>query len=279
MSGIIDAHLHLSEMKDDYLIRYANFNGLKYTLDELIGLMEQYGVELGLLLSPLFKDGTAIPNSKIVELCQKSRGKLYPIITVEPSPEEVAACLTMAEDNQHYVKGFKIRLGYVKAYPSDRVFGPLYDYAESRDLPVMFHTGDTATSKGSLIHSHPLTLDSLANEREELKIVVCHFGNPWIIDVAELIYKHPNVYADISGLVAGDGGGYSSHYLDSLAAKISDAIFFAGGSDKIIFGTDYPVETFSAGLALVHKLKIEKEDIDKILSGNARRVFFSNVKL
>ena len=273
MPGIIDAHLHLSEMQDDYLVRYANFNGLKYTLTELLELMDQHGVELGFLLSPLFKDGRAIPNSRIIELCKKSKDRLYPVITVDPSNEEVKASIKMAKDNQDYAKAFKIRLGYVEVYPDDPVFGPLYDYAESRNLPVMFHTGDTATSTGSLMHAHPLTLDALANEREDLKIVICHFGNPWISDVGELLFKHPNVYADISGLVAGDGGVYSGRYLDSLASKISDAIYFVGGADKIIFGTDYPVETFQAGLSLVNKLKIEKDDIDKILSLNAKKVF------
>lgn len=279
MPGIIDAHLHLSEMQDDYLIRYANFNGLKYTLNELLDLMEEYGIESGLLLSPLLKDGRAVPNSKIIELCKKSRDKLHPVITVDPSSEQVKACIEMAKENQVNVKGFKIRLGYERVFPDDSVFSPLYDYAESGNYPVLFHTGDTATPEGSLIHSHPLTLDALANKRKELKIVVCHFGNPWITDVAELIYKHPNVYADVSGLVAGDGGEYSDKYLDSLVSKISDAIYFAGSADKIIFGTDYPVETFAAGLALVNKLKIKKEDIDKILSENARRLFLSGSKL
>ena len=275
LPGIIDAHLHLSEMQDDYLIRYADFNGLKYTLNELLGLMEEYGIETGLLLSPLLNDGRAVPNSKIVELCKKSRDKLHPVITVDPSREEVQACIGMAKDNKENVKGFKIRLGYEAVFPDDSVFDPLYDYAESRNCPILFHTGDTATSEGSLIHSHPLTIDALANKRKELKIVICHFGNPWITDVAELIYKHPNVYADVSGLVAGDGGEYSDKYLDSLAAKISDAIYFAGNADKIIFGTDYPVETFAAGLSLVNKLKITKVDTNKILSENARRLFLS----
>jgi predicted TIM-barrel fold metal-dependent hydrolase len=90
-----------------------------------------------------------------------------------------------------------------------------------------------------------------------------------------LIYKHPNVYADISGLVAGDGGRYSERYMDSLTGKLSEAIYFAGGADKVIFGTDYPVETYSAGLNLLHRLRIDQEDVEKISWKNAMRVFFS----
>jgi uncharacterized protein len=272
---ILDVHLHCSDLEDDELIRYARFNGLQYTLSELLKLMDEYHVERGLLMSPPIRGGSIASNSRIVELCKRGGNKLFPVLTAEPSKDHVFSVLTTAKENDGYVKGFKIRLGYVRVYADDPVFDPLYDYAQSKNLPVMFHTGDTAFSNGSLVHAHPLTIDRLANGREELKIVICHFGNPWMSDVGELIYKHANVYADISGLVAGEGGKYSDLYLESLASKVSDAIYFAGGSEKVMFGTDYPVETFSAGLNLVEHLKIEEDDVDKILYRNALKVFFS----
>jgi hypothetical protein len=136
----------------------------------------------------------------------------------------------------------------------------------------MFHTGDTACHTGSLEHSHPLTLDRLANHRTGLKIIACHFGNPWTQDVGELIYKHPNVYADISGLIVG-GSKYSFGYLDSVAEQVTRAIYFAGGAEKVIFGTDYPVSTPALALELVGKLKIDSEDAERILWKNAAKVF------
>ncbi len=272
---IVDAHLHCSELPDDELLQYARFNGLEYTLNELLRLMQENDVEQGLLLSPPTKAGPPVSNSRILELCQKSGGALFPVLTVEPERQSVLLSLKEARENGEVVKAFKIRLGYVQIYPDDPVFDPVYDYAEDEGLPVMFHTGDTATSTGSLKHSHPLTIDPLANSRRGMKIVICHFGNPWISDVGELLYKHPNVFADISGLVAGEGGKYSQKYSDSIACKLSEAIYFAGGADKVIFGTDYPVETYPAALNLVQKLKIDNEDVGKILRENALRVFFS----
>ncbi|MCL5066926.1 MAG: amidohydrolase family protein [Thaumarchaeota archaeon] len=276
MPPIIDAHLHCSELPEDGLWTYAKFNGLEYTLKELLGLMERNGVEKGLLLSPPMKKGPPVPNERILELCARSGGLLHPVVTAEPKLREVEKVISLARKNKEQVKGFKIRLGYMEVFAHDRVFNKLYDFAEKQDLPVLFHTGDTATSEGSLVHSHPLTLDSLANKRPGLKIVVCHFGNPWISDVGELLYKHANVYADVSGLVAGNGGTYSSRYMDSLASKISDAVYFAGGADKILFGTDYPVETFSDGIALINRLQIDEEDRQKIFYNNSKRLFFSD---
>ena len=90
--------------------------------------------------------------------------------------------------------------------------------------------------------------------------------------MGELIYKHPNVYADISGLVVG-GSKYIIGYMDSIADQVTRAIYFAGGAEKVIFGTDYPVSTPALALDLVGKLKIDAEDAERILWRNAARVF------
>src|SRR5438552_3201684 len=233
---------------------------------------ELFKIRPGLLLSPPLQGATSLPNDKIITLCTRSDGRLAPVITVEPSGKDVKAAVNLAKENKKEVKAFKIRLGYVKASAESPVFSVLYDYAESEGLPVLFHTGDTAFSAGDLARSHPLTLDGLANKREGLTIIACHFGNPWFEDVAELIYKHPNVYADISGLITGSKG-YAEKYVEWLAKKISEAIYFAGGAEKIIFGTDYPVTKHSEALDLVRRLDVEEVDREKILCSNAERVF------
>jgi predicted TIM-barrel fold metal-dependent hydrolase len=271
LQKIIDAHVHLSERRDDALNRFARKNGLRYTLDELLGTMRRHKIARGLLLSPPLQGGVPLPNNKVIGICKRSSGMLAPAITVEPTIKEVKAAVKLAEENGKMVKAFKVRLGYVKASAESPVFDILYDYAESEGLPVLFHTGDTAFSTGDLARSHPLTLDGLANRREELMIILCHFGNPWFEDVAELIYKHPNVYADISGLIT--GGAYAEKYAEWLARKISEAIYFAAGAEKVMFGTDYPVTKHSDSLALVKRLEVDERDKEKILWRNAERVF------
>jgi hypothetical protein len=272
LQKIIDGHVHLSEYRDDTLIRFAKMNGLRYTLKELLGTMRLHNVERGLLLSPPLQSGGPLPNEEIIKLCRRSGGKLAPVVTVEPTIREVKAAVRLAEENRKEVRAFKVRLGYVKASADNPVFDRLYDYAESEDLPVLFHTGDIASSSGDLRRSHPLTLDKLANSREELSIILCHFGNPWFEDAAELIYKHPRVYADISGLSTG-GGAYAERYADWLAKKLSAAVYFAGGAEKVVFGTDYPVTTYSTALDLVRRMEIDDKDKEKILWRNATRVF------
>ena len=268
---IIDAHTHLSGRREDILNLYAQRNGLNYTLDELLRLMQEYGVSRSLLLSPIVGN-RPLPNEDIIGFCEKSHGKLRPIVTVEPRPKRVLAAVRLAERRVDFVRGFKVLLGYERVFADDSVLNPVYDFAESNGLPIMFHTGDTADANASLKHAHPLTLDSLANKRNGLKIVACHFGNPWFDDVAELIYKHENVYADISGLTVG-GSKYQERYGEWLANRISKAIYYSAGGDKVIFGTDYPVTTLALTLSLVDRLEIDPGDRRKILAENAKGVF------
>jgi predicted TIM-barrel fold metal-dependent hydrolase len=289
MQKIIDVHVHCSDSdEEDALLSYARFNELKYDLCELLALMRENGVEQGLLLSPPMRDGTPLPNERVLELCERSSRALLPVFTVEPGRDSVADCLRLARRNRDALRGFKIRLGYVEVYAYDELFDPLYEYAESEGLPVMFHTGDTATRDGSLLHSHPITLDRLANRRKNLKVVACHFGNPWIMDVAELVYKHENIFADISGLFTGTSKNtspgekgvaeslyyYSDRFIDGLARRVSEAIYFVGGVDKVLFGTDYPVETFTSAISFARKLDLRSDsDYNKLFYDNAKKLF------
>ncbi len=247
-------------------------NGLSYTLEELLDMMKRFKVQKGLLLSPPMNDGTILANEEIINLCGRSKGLLHPVITVEPSPREVRRAIKLAKENRGLVKAFKVRLGYVNASAGSRVYNQLYDFAESENLPALFHTGDTAVGTGALAKSHPLSLDELANKRGALKIVLCHFGNPWFMDTAELVYKHENVYTDISGLITGSGS-YAEEYAEWLAGNISEAIYYIGDAGKVFFGTDYPVTKQSDALALVKSLEISQSDKERILLKNAERVF------
>ena len=99
MQDIVDAHVHLSERRDDALIRFARMSGLRYTLDELLGAMRRYEIARGLLLSPPLKGGVPLPNEETIRLCKMSGGMLSPVITVEPTAKEVKAALKLAEEN------------------------------------------------------------------------------------------------------------------------------------------------------------------------------------
>ncbi len=80
--------------------------------------------------------------------------------------------------------GIKLYPGYCHYYVSDPMFAPLYELAQAYNKPVAIHTGETAGQLGRLKFSHPLTVDDAASQFPKVHFVLCHFGNPWVLDAA-----------------------------------------------------------------------------------------------
>jgi predicted TIM-barrel fold metal-dependent hydrolase len=59
-------------------------------------------------------------------------------------------------------------------------------------------------------------------------------------------------------------------YQPQIFPQVSDII----GSDKILFGSDYPLIPQSRIMAQIQSLKLAKRDKTKILGGNAQNLLF-----
>lgn len=168
------------------------------------------------------------------------------------------------------VKGLKIYAGYEHYYPYDQRYQKVYDTCVEFDVPVMIHTGDTLSANGKLRYALPIHLDDVAVEHPELKIVMCHLGNPWITDAQEVIYKNKNVYGDVSGLVVGE---FDHFFEKMMLEKVVDLINYAGEPRYLLYGTDWPISSMDSYLNFVAKLKIKKEFRDKFMYKNAKELF------
>ena len=107
-------------------------------------------------------------------------------------------------------------------------------------------------------------------DNPELKIVMCHLGNPWIVDCQEVLYKNRNVYADISGLTVGDFTvPAETHY----ATKVREMISYVGENHRLLYGSDWPICNMSSYLRFVHKLGLDQEAFNLLMYNNAKSVF------
>lgn len=168
------------------------------------------------------------------------------------------------------VKGLKIYPGYEHYYPHDQKYQKVYDICTEFDVPVMVHTGDTYSPQGKVKYAMPIHLDDVAVDNPDLKIVMCHLGNPWITDAEEIIYKNKNVYGDVSGLVVGD----FEHYFEKMMVdKVADLINYAGEPRYLLYGTDWPISSMDSYLNFVAKLKIKKQYRDLLMYQNAKTLF------
>ena len=168
------------------------------------------------------------------------------------------------------IKAFKLYPGYEPFYPYDKRLQVIYELAIEFDIPVMFHSGDTYTPKGKIRFSHPLHIDDVAVDFPELKIVICHVGNPWIRDCMEVVYKNKNVYADVSGLVLGD---FSDKFERYMKEQLEEMILYAGDPQYLLYGTDWPISTMKSYLNFMKQLDLSDDKKELIYWKNAAKLF------
>ncbi len=171
------------------------------------------------------------------------------------------------------IVGLKFYTGYQHFFPQDPRCVPLYELCLEYGLPAIFHSGDTLAgyvSDPKIKYSHPLHLDDVAIDFPDLNIIIAHAGNPWTIDAAEVLYKNSNVYADISGLFVGDDVEGEQGRL--VVRRLKDLLTYVG-SNKLLYGSDWPITSMESYLALVHALDLSDYDLELLLSGNAANLF------
>jgi uncharacterized protein len=234
-------------------------------------------------------DGAGIASGNVIQLHEapsagaieegrsiaaQSGGRLRPIVTVDPTrgaPEVNATIERWASETD--LAGVKLFPGYLPFYPHDPRLAPVYEFAHRRGLPVMIHQGDTLDRAGRLKFARPIEVDEVAVRYPDVRFVLCHFGNPWMEEAAELVYKNENVYADTSGLLAPPTAHYFDRMIERCRRRLFNAIVTVGAPDRILYGSDWPLESLETAVDLVDGLDLPLEDREAILGGNARGLF------
>jgi hypothetical protein len=166
----------------------------------------------------------------------------------------------------------KIYLGYVHRYAYDKAYRPIYKLAEKYDVPVVFHTGDTYTSRGKLKYSDPLTIDEVAVDFPNTTFVIAHLGNPWVESAMEVTYKNPNVYVEASAMLIGKILEDEYSLEEFLVKPLKRAFHFIEDPEKILFGSDWPLVGMNDYLT-AYKRAIPEKHWCKVFYGNAVKVF------
>jgi predicted TIM-barrel fold metal-dependent hydrolase len=183
--------------------------------------------------------------------------------------------------NRETIVALKAYLGYLHFGPEHPNYVPYYKIAATYHLPVIMHTGDNWSTKAHVKYAHPLRMDEVAVAHPDVRFVLAHIGNPWLTDAAEVIFKNPNVWADLSGLVVGDAKKFqvlfdTAKVPDSVAGlAISDlkkAIGYVEDYKRFLYATDWPLAPMSCYRRLIESL-IPKEHHQEVFRTNAEHVF------
>jgi len=261
---IIDCHVHLNYYEDE------SKPALPRQLEALQREMRRNRVDIALALTS-FKDIPGRPSTGDVV---KAVRDLRHIRVIAGISYLRRAAQDLSEIREYLqagiVRGLKFYPGYEPFYPSDPEMRPAVELALEFGVPLMIHSGDTFSAKGRIKYSHPLQIDDLAVDHPELKIIICHLGNPWLRDCMEVVYKNANVYADISGLVLGD---FSDRFELYMQRQLQDMLLFGVEPEKVLYGTDWPIASMESYLDFVEELSIPEADRRRILWDNAAKIF------
>ena len=196
-------------------------------------------------------------------------------------PEHLKAVEAQIDRHRDKIVAFKAYLGYLHFGPEDPNYVPYYALAARYHLPVILHTGDNWSTTAKVKYAHPLRMDEVAVDHPEVRFVLAHFGNPWLIDAAEVVFKNPNVWADLSGLFVGNDEAIQD-LLD--AAKVPDstaglavsdlkkAMGYVGDYGRFLYGSDWPLAPMGSYRRLIESL-IPKEHHQQVFRTNAEHVF------
>ncbi|MBI3909453.1 MAG: amidohydrolase [Armatimonadetes bacterium] len=208
-----------------------------------------------------------VPNDYVADYCARNPTRWCGFASVNPvapgAREELERC-----HQDLSLSGLKLGPVYQNYDPTDERGFPVYEYCQRHRIPILIHQATTFPPQAPLRYALPILLDEVAIRFPDLVMVLAHLGHPWEAECAVTIRKHPNLYADISGL-----HGRPWRFYQALITCVE-----YGVADKLLFGSDFPFftpEATAEGLRRVNQIvegtpmpKVPAVVIDGILERN-----------
>jgi uncharacterized protein len=234
-------------------------------LEEEIAAMDRAGIEKGLLVATTGGFvGTDIFFEKkaeiIARVCAEHPRRFKGIFGINPS--RIVENLARLE---YAVK----ELGFVGAHlyphwfgeaPDHRLYYPFYAKCAELKVPIQIQVGHSAQNFLPSV-ARPMTLDRVAIDFPELKIVGIHVGYPWTEEMLSVTWKHDNVFLGTDA--------HSPRYWEKNLIHFINS----RGQDKVLFGTDWPVVEFEKAMSELATLELREDVRRKLLFDNAVRVY------
>jgi uncharacterized protein len=268
----VDVHVHPSRYSR-HGAAFAEQNRIEYTPAGLLREFDEAGIGWGVFLCPRLAPTLKEGLENVSEVATASGGRLLPTGTVDPTrgEAEVAHAVELWSRNQPPLRGIKLYPGYLPFDVTDPRLEPVYQWAERERVPVWVHQGDTSEADGLIRFARPIFLDEVAVHWRSVRFVLCHVGNPWMEEAAEVTYKNENVYTDTSGLL----NPFAEHYdaqIRRMRARLHHAILAVGDVGKVLYGSDWPISSIADAVGLVEGLDLPRADKERILGENAREL-------
>ncbi len=252
--------------------------------DRLIEKMDEGGIDVTVAVNvdnihirQLTPEAMQKQNRMLGEAVRRHAGRMIGLAGIDPRRPEAAdmarACL-----EEYGLRGVK--------YHPDHGFDPAgpesYRVLEilARHKAVLLSHSGPLMPKGRCKAADPMRLADIAVDFPEIKIIAAHMGGyinwrPW----ASLAACQASMYGD---LAVWDTLAYKNY--DLFCRQLRDIIDLVG-PEKILFGSDAPVQTLLYPIETMvgfirdlprkapENLRFTRDEVDRILGGNAAGVF------
>jgi len=275
---IIDFHTHifppwLRESRDEYVkldscfsLLYSHPKAAMATAEELLAAMDEAGVSVSVVLNIGWVNHELCvrTNDYILDSISRYPDRLVGFCAVQPRAGDAAVA-----ELERCAKAGARGLGEMRSdmqgfdLADEAVMKPLVEAALKHDLIFVTHSsepvGHQYSGKGGVT---PDILYSFITAFPNLKIVCAHWGGglPFYALMPEVETALANVFFDTAATVF--------LYKPQIFEHATQIV----GSDKVLFGTDYPLMHQNRVIAQIRSSRLSEEDKARILGANARKL-------
>lgn len=267
------------EFADPDVVRpawYTEFIGDKIGADaaeitprQLLDKMDRAHVEHAFLLAE--KAGSTsqqihkrIPMASVARMVQAHPDRFSGLIGVDPT-EGMAGLREL--ERAITVEGFvgaHLYPHWFDMAPDHARYYPIYAKCCELDVPLQMQVGHClrySAQRPLRSVGRPITLDTIACDFPELKLVGIHLGWPWTEEMISVAYKHPNVYIGSDAYAPAYWPAEFVRYIDSW------------GRQKVLFGTDFPVIDPERAVTEIAALGLRRASQQRFLRNNAIELY------
>jgi len=275
---IIDFHTHifapwLRERRDEYIkqdpcfsLLYSQPKAKIATAEELIANMDEACIDVSVVLNAgwVSHELCVRTNDYILDSISRYPTRLVGFCAIQPKAGD-SAVAEMERCAKARAKGIGELRSDVQGFDlaDKKTMEPLVDAALKHDMIFLTHSsepvGHEYSGKGSIT---PDILYSFITTFPNLKLVCAHWGGglPFYALMPEVAKALANVFFDTAATVF--------LYKPEIFGQVSHII----GSNKILFGTDYPLMHQNRVISQIQSSELSEEDKTRILGANAQKL-------
>lgn len=267
-----DALKHRPNWRDDFFVgkmgvEQGTSDGV--SLDDMLARMDKAGIEKAFLFAtragPVGHPSCyRIPYELVAKTCAQAPDRLYGMAGIDPHDG-----MKGVRELEHAVK----ELGFIGAHfyphwfeipPDAAKLYPFYAKCVELDVPIQMQVGQSMNYDKNFPRrsvGQPITLDAVACDFPELKLIGIHVGIPWTDEMIAMAWKHQNVFI-------GSDAHAPKYWPESFVHYINTY-----GQDKVIFGTDFPVLDFERTVSEIDGLGLRDGARRKLMRDNVLRIY------